>query len=350
MIIRQFVFLCLLSFPTCLTGTAQDMSNIQEVLSGFSKETTPLNESDGYAYGSYFNAMLSNGVSWETGDILITVTSSLDSTGREVTDSEKMLIVGITRHRFRFDFPNNRFLYARESEPPSVVIPVRQPEANTKEPERVIGAFVRCDGETRFRDFPQKTQEVHSNADISRLFLHYGLPEFRTLGLCKFGANLSPRNFNVLVARLSSGEDIERVKKVDHDKIEIVHRAERLGSDSEAVIYTTMIDTERLVPLKRTYEVEITKEDGSRALHPNGTESFQWKEIDGVMVPVSILKEGTTASNQNGKLVVFESRVEVNLSWVSLNTPFEAEDFNSAVLEEFDSVVRFLERKPASDD
>ena len=335
---KFWTILTLISFASICS-----ISNGQQSVREAWDQMTSLPEDEAYELGSLYEAFLTNHSAWEKGDVLIKVVTVFDSTRLEYPNEGDLVMETTEYYRFRFDFLKDRFLcaYVVDQEIPLLVHPSID-EGKIVKKQRGIQGFVKNKEVVQMRKFPQKTFQPRTKFSIDELMQHFLIPELRTIGIVAFGSNSNYSHLEKVIARLSSGEGIVRANQLSKNTVRIVRRTGIPGNDDNVFVSTIEFDTDKFVPKSNKIEVEVVK-DGVKKLNKNSNEQFGWHEIDGVMVPASVVKDSITAKMIGKHRFIVEKSADATILWKSLNQDIPDSDFSESNLDKLDSIIKLTD-------
>ena len=318
---------------TCNTGFCQEEKW---------NEISSLSEDQAIEIGSFADAVFANNSAWENGDFLLRVDTLWDST--DYQEEGRMIIEQKDMYRLRFDYEKEHFAFVhfQKIEIPVLVFPDSTPM--DIESESSIRGFVKNENGVFFRDFPNKVKQYKKLPEHKKLFSRFFVPELRNVGIIPFNSPTSFADLEPIIKRQSSGEGIANVNERSGNKLEWLRRTSVPGKDGLYFIQETVFDIADNVPLKEVVSVESNVNDKLQK-NKQYEEIYEWAEINGINVPVSIYRECMSPRRIGTHEFLTGKTIEATITWLDLNSESEANDFDEELLREFDSLVRFVDEK-----
>ncbi|QEG22919.1 hypothetical protein [Mariniblastus fucicola] len=284
----KLILIPVLFFVVCLQ---QSLPNA--VGQSLKPRKTTIAESEFSEYASVYEFYLSNMLAWETGEFMVKVVKTIDSTGRMKNAhlvSEESRI-----YRIKFDYPNKRFLCLIEEEfTPKLLVHASITDEMAKKNKKRFAQFGFCclDDEMYLRNVPEKTRYSKQSNPIERLSKQFKVPEFRTFGLLTESSGARLSQLEEIIPRLASGSGIVEANHSTKGVLKFVkHSPIKSSGGEQYFVTTTEFDSKTMMPRMRNIEVSVLK-DAKRKRVKDSAEKLKWRTIAGVHVPASLTKEG----------------------------------------------------------
>jgi hypothetical protein len=306
--------------------------------------TTSIAETEFSEYASVYEFFLSNMLAWETGEFMVRVVKTKDSTKR--MRNGHLVFEESRIYRIKFDYPNERFLcLVEEAFDPILLVHESITAEMAEKNKRRFSQFGFCclNDEAYMRRVPAKTQHLKQRSPIERLSKNLRVPEFRTFGLLAESSNARFSQLEEIIPRLSSGNGIVEAKNSSNGVLKFIKHSPIQGSGGEQYfVATTEFDSKTMMPILRNIEVSVLK-DAKRKRVQESAEKLKWRNIAGVHVPTSLNKEGKGTQFVLGTRFYFDTTVDMEFKWISLNKKFAPEEFDPEMLDDFDKMLEFEE-------
>ncbi len=325
-----------------VVGSQQSLPNAEG--QSLKPSKTSIVKSEFSEYASVYEFFLSNMLAWETGEFMVKVVKTKDSSDR--MRNGHLFLEESRVYRIKFDYPNERFLclIQEESDPILLVHDSITAEMAEKNKKRFAQfGFCCLNDESYLRRVPAKTKNFKQSNSIEKLSKNLKVPEFRTFGLLTESSRARFSQLEEIIPRLASGNGIVEAKNSMNGVLKFVkHSPIKSSGGEQYFVTTTEFDAKTMMPILRNIQVSVLK-DAKRKLVNESAEKLKWRTIAGVHVPASLNKEGKGTQAVHGIRFFFDTAVDMEFKWISLNEKFGPEEFDPAVLEDFDKMLKFEE-------
>lgn len=256
---------------------------------------------------------------WESGDFLIRIEDSEDSTSDQGVGSYSE---GIGYHRFRFDHAKERFFYFGQQETRGGVV-ASSGEAS-KELRNLRRKAFRIDrGNGTVRDFQSRGYAV-SNKRLEELTrdLRLGFLNLRDIGFCSFGS-ITDGCGQKSAALMGSGLAKQQVATGADGVQQISFALPPVRSDVKGIseLNPTILwvwDDRLLVPRGMSlYESGVL--NGKQFKSLRWAEEYTWKEVGQFIVPLTVRHRMPGKIKRGDELVSYERVRSSTFHWFSVN-------------------------------
>lgn len=311
------------------------------------KTKTEIKKSEFSEYASVYEFYLSNMLAWETGEFMVKVAKTKDSTN--LRKKVGHLVFEETRiYRIKFDYPNKRFLcLVQEEFDPLLFVHDSIAEEDANKIGKRFSQFGFCclEKEAFIRKFPATTTSLKQGDMTEKLSKRFKVPDFRTFGVLTESSSARFSQLEEITPRLASGYDIVEAENSAGGVLKFVrHRPIKSSNGEQYFVTTSEFDSKTMMPTLRKIEVSVL-EDSKRKRVLDSSEMLKWRSIDGIHVPVSLNKEGKGTERFLGKRFFFDTTVDMEFKWISLNKDFEPEEFDPELLTDFGKLLKFEDVK-----
>jgi hypothetical protein len=278
-------------------------------------------------------AVALNAANWKSYDVLFRVEKFVDFSPEEHINVVEWF-------RMTYDGNSDRWLYLKSGEIENVG---GRPLLNGPPKAMQAMGLVRNSGKTQF------THQIGSRLlqnDSTKYPLHYlELIDLRFTGL-SFSPRLYSRHdeesFDVCLSALRIHANKYKPGDATNDKIRLTRSAGVKGVDTEIVDTVWEIDRESLMPSSIEQFVRDAK---AKRRTLDSREEIEWKEIDGIYVPLKITGLKIDLSLSLDKKSVEQASTETNVvfHWFSVNQPLDEEKFDTKYISSVKSFKQHLD-------
>lgn len=256
---------------------------------------------------------------WESGDVLIRIEDSEDSTSDQGVGSYSE---GIGYHRFRFDHAKDQFFYYGHQETRGDVV-ASSGEAS-KESRNVQQRAFRIDrGNGTVKDFQNRGYAV-SNKRLDELTrdLRLGFLNLRNIGFCSFGSvtegcgNKSAGLMESWLAKQQVATGADGVQQISFELPSVRSDVKGISELNPTIVWVW--DDSLLVPRGMSlYESGVL--NGKRFESLRWSEEYTWKEVGQFVVPLTVRHRMPGKIKRGDELVSYERVRSSTFHWFSVN-------------------------------
>ncbi len=256
---------------------------------------------------------------WQSGDVLIRIEDSEDSTSDQGVGSYSE---GVGYHRFRFDHVKDLFFYYGYQETRGGAVESTS-EAAKELRNLQRRAFRIAGGNGTVRDFPNRGYAVNNKlvSDLTRE-LRLGFLNLRDIGFCSFGST-ADRCGEKSAALMESGLAKQQASTRADGVQEISFALPTVRSDIKGITELTPTivwewDDRLLVPRGMSlYESGILHGKPFKSLR--WSEQYTWKEVNHYVVPLTVRHRRPGKVKRGHELVSYERVRSSTFHWFSVN-------------------------------
>lgn len=271
---------------------------------------------------SYLHAQMINADALKSFDVLIRYEAFHD-VGPERYVRHKIL------WRLRVDFTANKLLAMKSVERRQL-----NKEVSAEESRQVLLLGGAATSERAFENrFDGKIRKVP--VGMPDALEHLEMVDVRYVGLTSFPRAASTHSSFAETLAASKAVQGFQTLPAGSDRLKL-YRETPIGNAIADWSYNEWtFDTSALVPTN--YYDEIRREiDGKRVTYPICRESIEWKDADGVYVPIRIVGTEGKVELIDGKPIRYEVDKTVEFHWFSINDKFDDENFSEKLIESYD--------------
>jgi hypothetical protein len=282
-------------------------------------------------------------MAWKTGDVLISVNESADST-KAIGAKKALVIQRATKMRMIFDHDRNKLFFASKYEGFSSKPDPNDPEKRLLAENASLNALIIDRNRSSSRWFPDRTSHVKEMNDdkIFNLKAQFQVPYLRGLGIFEFGRQVNFKNFIEGTHIKSVGRGAEKISGSD-GQIKIQFRSQSPTDPNFVSLRGYTFDANAFVPLRKNTAGIV---GGARGFISDIR--IEWEDIDGVYVPKRITEELSKSKIVDKTDHVYILNRDIEFQWLSLNKRIDETRFDKKLLEDAGQIDLLL--NPVSED